>query len=65
MSWVPYLFPRLKWGNENADSLMIIFRNWHDMDFGNETETAQAFSSLKSIKNGICGGTVFKMYFFS
>lgn len=44
---------------------MIIFRNWHDVDFGNETETAQAFSSLKSIKNGICGGTVFKMYFFS
>lgn len=41
MSWVPYLLSRLKWGNENADSLMIIFRSWHDMGFGDEIETTQ------------------------
>lgn len=62
MSWDPYLLPRLKWGHENADSLMI--RNWHDMDFGNKIETTQAFSSLKSIKMKFMGGQLLKYISF-
>lgn len=58
------LVPRLKWGNENADSLMIIFRNWHDMDFGNEIKTTQVFSSLKSIKMEFVGEQFLKCISF-
>lgn len=64
MSWVPYLLPRLQWGNENEDSLMIIFRNWYDIDFGDKIEATQTFSSVKSIKNEILGDTVFKIFLF-
>lgn len=53
VSWVPYPLPRLQWGNENEDDLMIFLGgrgNWHDTGFGNEIEATQTFSSLKSIK---------------
>lgn len=68
VSWVPYPLPRLQWGNENENGLMIFWWGqgelaWYRLWKWNRSNTNIQFTQVN--KNGILGDTVFKIHFFS